>query len=335
MAASPFFPRYLQTTGSDQEMEPWLDIESFLELNQTEEGLELNGQNNVYAQSAGTDVQIWEPFFELDQTYNGTCSSPMSNLSGCGSHSWQNVCSLPLIVHSESNLAGATVSTILSDKAARKRENDRRYRDKMKQEKLQMKTNIGTLIIENECLKRENASLKQLNVSQAKVIDQLRCDLNKLELKSKQNDRHDLDQLENKRLKLFEKAALRQNPSMDHHLPYLGDKFNIIRILDLSGYHNLKHLPDGLDNLNSLTYLDVSDCHLLAIMPKNIATLSQLRAVKGLVISDKENSSSFTELASGSHQQENMSIIVRTNNFGVQGLEEEVSNLKKLDNIYT
>lgn len=162
------------------------------------------------------------------------------------------------------NFPGDAAAAAVADKASRKREIDRKYRAKMKQEKMQIKTNMDKLIIQNE-------SLKQQNASQARTIDQLTSDVDKLELKCHQQNAliqtlseqlacRDL-QLENQRLK-FENAQLRHNPTLNHHLPNFGDNiedlenFKLLRRLDLKGCHNSKQqLQDGL---KSVIYLDKS-----------------------------------------------------------------------------
>uniref|UniRef100_A0A7N2N2L6 Disease resistance R13L4/SHOC-2-like LRR domain-containing protein n=1 Tax=Quercus lobata TaxID=97700 RepID=A0A7N2N2L6_QUELO len=59
-------------------------------------------------------------------------------------------------------------------------------------------------------------------------------------------------------------------------------------ILDLKECHNLEILSEEIANLTNLRYLDVSDCYLLADMPKGLGVHSELRVLKGFVISNRQ-----------------------------------------------
>lgn len=125
------------------------------------------------------------------------------------------------------------------ERSRRKREIDRAYRERMKQGKVEMKTNLDTLLEENDTLNQENKSLKQDNVlmneilkSQTKEIDQFKTEFDKMRYEyNKQNAlvqrlsellaSPDL-QLENQRL-TFENAQLRQNASMNHKVSQLAE----------------------------------------------------------------------------------------------------------------
>lgn len=101
-------------------------------------------------------------------------------------------------------VGGVFTTTLTADpdaiRKAKKRANDKRYHENKKQKKTQMESelkmlNDGTwsLKCENDNLKRdyenlkhENESLKQYNISQAKMTDELRSDLDRSESKYKE-----------------------------------------------------------------------------------------------------------------------------------------------------
>lgn len=131
----------------------------------------------------------------------------------------------------------ATGHSAGEDKAARKRENDRAYRERLKKGKIEMETKLKmlngenqNLKIENESLKRENVSMNEVLKSQAKEVDQLKTGLDQLKLEyEKQNSlvqrfSHMLAfpdlQLENQRL-MFENAQLRHTASLENNFSQL------------------------------------------------------------------------------------------------------------------
>ena len=68
----------------------------------------------------------------------------------------------------------------------------------------------------------------------------------------------------------------------------IGNLCNLV-ILDLKECHNLEILSVEIVKLKKLRYLDVSDCYLLVDMPKGPGALSELRVLKGFVISNRQN----------------------------------------------
>ncbi|KAE8664314.1 RNA-directed DNA polymerase [Hibiscus syriacus] len=128
----------------------------------------------------------------------------------------------------------STLST--ADRNERKRLIDQAYRERVKNNKAQMQSNLENLARENDSLKEENQSLKQDNASmnqtlakQAAMIDQLRSDL--LQLKhshDKQNvlletltqNLADPLRLENETLKA-ENASLRKSANLNSDVPGL------------------------------------------------------------------------------------------------------------------
>ncbi|GKV51488.1 hypothetical protein SLEP1_g58138 [Rubroshorea leprosula] len=69
-----------------------------------------------------------------------------------------------------------------------------------------------------------------------------------------------------------------------------------LKIVKLSGCRKLKELPVSIGLLKKLTYVDICDCSLLDQMPKQLASLSELRVLKGFVISDHVKSCSLDDL---------------------------------------
>lgn len=83
---------------------------------------------------------------------------------------------------------GAYLVPTSIDKAARKKENDKRYREKTRKEKVEMKTQLEKLYDENEKLKQENDSTNILLKAQIKEINQLKSMVDKLSVQgTKQN----------------------------------------------------------------------------------------------------------------------------------------------------
>ncbi|KAF5728631.1 disease resistance RPP13-like protein 4 [Tripterygium wilfordii] len=85
-----------------------------------------------------------------------------------------------------------------------------------------------------------------------------------------------------------------QGISRINELPDSIRKLANLRILDLNACHNLDLIPDEISFLKKLTHLDFSECYLLDYMPKGLASLSELKVLKGFVISDVKFRSSCT-----------------------------------------
>ncbi|XP_075640250.1 uncharacterized protein LOC142611998 [Castanea sativa] len=80
-----------------------------------------------------------------------------------------------------------------------------------------------------------------------------------------------------------------QGISRIKELPRSMSLLRPLLILDLKECHNLEILSEEIANHTNLRYLDVSDCYLLADMPKGLGALSELRVLKGFVISNRQN----------------------------------------------
>ncbi|OMO93477.1 disease resistance RPP13-like protein 4-like protein [Corchorus olitorius] len=114
--------------------------------------------------------------------------------------------------------------------------------------------------------------------------------------------------LENmKKLRLFSLQGI----SGIKELPPSVSKLSNLRMLDLRACHNLEKLAQGpkmnslmkrakgikdLSSLKKLAYLDISECYLLDTMPKQLAELSELKVLKGFVISKDKHSCTLESL---------------------------------------
>lgn len=114
-------------------------------------------------------------------------------------------------------------------------------------------------------------------------------------------------------------------------LPESLGKVSNLRILDLRACHALEELPKEIGSLKMLTHLDLSECYLLDNMPKQLSHLSELKVLKGFVIS-KNSPCKLDKLAALSNL-EKLSINVNDDDFSIN--EKEVvffkfNALKKL-----
>lgn len=146
--------------------------------------------------------------------------------------------------HHHSQSAGTSSGAV--DRAAKKKEIDRAYRERLKQGKMQMKTKLETLNDENQDLKNENEKLKHENVSmndvlksQEREIDQLKTSLYKMKLEYEKQFSlvqkfsqllafPDL-QLENQRL-VFENSQLRQTANMNEKISQLIEENGMLEL---------------------------------------------------------------------------------------------------------
>ena len=71
-------------------------------------------------------------------------------------------------------------------------------------------------------------------------------------------------------------------------LPSSTAELEKLLILDVKACHNLERLTDDISSMKSLTHLIMSDCCLLEGMPKGIEKLTNMRVLKGLLISTSE-----------------------------------------------
>ncbi|KAK9676355.1 hypothetical protein RND81_11G071600 [Saponaria officinalis] len=67
-------------------------------------------------------------------------------------------------------------------------------------------------------------------------------------------------------------------------LPNVVYKHKLLIALDLSGCPNLESLTEGIHALKYLLFLDLSECYLLDHIPRGISQLSELRVLKGFII---------------------------------------------------
>ncbi|CAK7350747.1 unnamed protein product [Dovyalis caffra] len=77
-----------------------------------------------------------------------------------------------------------------------------------------------------------------------------------------------------------------QGISRINELPETIQKLVNLRILDLNACHNLETIPENIFSLQKLTHLDISECYMLDFVPKGLGSLTELRVLKGFVISD-------------------------------------------------
>ncbi|KAE8661184.1 RNA-directed DNA polymerase [Hibiscus syriacus] len=136
-------------------------------------------------------------------------------------------------------LSKRNLSSSLESERAVKKNKDKAYRERCKNQKVEMQFHLEMLTGENESLKKENVSLKENNalmnktlIDQAKEIDRLRTDF--FQLKHKNDKQNVLVQtlselladpvrLENEKLK-DENAALRKNVDLNSHLTQLVEE---------------------------------------------------------------------------------------------------------------
>ncbi|GKV45691.1 hypothetical protein SLEP1_g52749 [Rubroshorea leprosula] len=152
----------------------------------------------------------------------------------------------------------------------RKRAKDKAYRERLKKGKIEMKSNMETLTEENMLLKNENGALKGENThmnqvlqSQAKEIDQLKNDLNRLKHEYKKQNalvqtlsdilvNSDLRK-ENQKLQ-NENDLLRRNMGMDSQRLQLMEE-------NLKLKHEIKVLKVQVDALCEKLIIDNSKNH--------------------------------------------------------------------------
>ncbi|KAK9005763.1 hypothetical protein V6N11_043183 [Hibiscus sabdariffa] len=130
-------------------------------------------------------------------------------------------------------------SLSVPERAMRKRRNDRAYRERCRNKKMEMQSNLANLKGENDSLKKENDSLKDANSSlnqtlrdQENEIELLRSDLIKIKREYEQQNvlvqtlsgiLADPMRLENEKLK-DENASLRKNEDLNSVLPQLAEE---------------------------------------------------------------------------------------------------------------
>ncbi|KAE8726922.1 RNA-directed DNA polymerase [Hibiscus syriacus] len=140
---------------------------------------------------------------------------------------------------SNPSLSKRNSSSLLESERAVKKNKDKAYRERCKNQKVEMQFHLEMLTRENESLKKENVSLKKNDglmnetlTDQTKEIDRLRSDL--FQLKHKNEKQNILVQtlselladpvrLENEKLK-DENAALRKNVDLNSNLTQLVEE---------------------------------------------------------------------------------------------------------------
>ncbi|KAK8497129.1 hypothetical protein V6N13_046898 [Hibiscus sabdariffa] len=105
----------------------------------------------------------------------------------------------------------------------------------------------------------------------------------------------------------------------------LGKLYNL-RILDLRACHNLEELPKEVGSLKKLTHLDLSECYLLEKIPKDLSNLSNLKVLKGFVIS-KNSKCTLKHLTKLSNLVK-LSINVNRKDFSINAHETETHFFK-------
>ncbi|XP_039023844.1 uncharacterized protein LOC120156610 [Hibiscus syriacus] len=192
--------------------------------------------NQLLSDSSNHDeqkLQVWnQGSLMYPQNHPGVSSGvTLNQTNGSTVHASQspNTSGARALRKSQSNLSA-------TDRNERKRLTDQAYRERVKNNKVQMQLNLGNLARENDFLKEENQSLKEDNASmnqtltkQVAMIDQLRSDLLRLKRDhDKQNvlletlAQHLADplRLENETLKA-ENASLRKSVNLNNGVPRL------------------------------------------------------------------------------------------------------------------
>ncbi|XP_022765994.1 uncharacterized protein LOC111310884 isoform X2 [Durio zibethinus] len=132
-----------------------------------------------------------------------------------------------------------------NERTQRKRKNDREYRERCKNRKVETESNLKNLGGENESLKKQNESLRKDNLlmnqtlrDQKEEIDQLRSDLCPLKRKHERQNvlaqtlselLADPVRLENEKLK-DETASLKKNANLNGYLAQLSEENARLRI---------------------------------------------------------------------------------------------------------
>ncbi|KAB2046254.1 hypothetical protein ES319_D01G220900v1 [Gossypium barbadense] len=194
--------------------------------------------------SASPSLQPWDGSFlypDWAQSHNqpgissGVVPNQISNHSP----------SLKELTNNHSILKRNLSSVSGSERALRKKRIDQAYRERCKNHKMEMQSNVENLKDENDSLKKENTSLlkdyslmNQTLRDQEKEIEQLRNDL--LQLKREHEKQNvlvltlsgllaDPMRLENEKLK-DENASLRKNANPNCNLPQLAEENAKLRI---------------------------------------------------------------------------------------------------------
>ncbi|XP_017623025.1 uncharacterized protein LOC108467066 isoform X2 [Gossypium arboreum] len=196
--------------------------------------------------SASPSLQPWDPGSLLYSNWAQSHNQPGISSGGVVPNQISNHSpSLKELTNNHSILKRNLSSVSGSERALRKKRIDQAYRERCKNHKMEMQSNVENLKEENDSLKKENTSLlKDYSLmnrtlrDQEKEIEQLRNDL--LQLKREHEKQNvlvltlsgflaDQMRLENEKLK-DENASLRKNANPNCNLPQLAEENAKLRI---------------------------------------------------------------------------------------------------------
>ncbi|KAH1123011.1 hypothetical protein J1N35_006171 [Gossypium stocksii] len=195
--------------------------------------------------SASPSLQQWDPGSLLYPNWAQSHNQPGISSGVVPNQISNHSPSLKELTNDHSILKRNLSSVSGSERALRKKRIDQAYRERCKNHKMEMQSNVENLKEENDSLKKENTSLQkdyslmnQTLRDQEKEIEQLRNDL--LQLKREHEKQNvlvltlsgllaDPMRLENEKLK-DENASLRKNANPNCNLPQLAEENAKLRI---------------------------------------------------------------------------------------------------------